>query len=482
MHSKLGVGRMASVEGWDWVWLIERPVKRLPNGKTALYLINMEHQRRLLLVLSESHLHLRESLAKGLVVSFTHGIQEVKPGIAQLNESGEIVPQSAKCCTSLTKWLYSGRGDMYLNVSSNGPACELICDLSAAPLLARSPGAEVAIKVADDHSIFLLAELLSAGLGKIIIKADDRRAIQEKVKRCETSGRLVPPEFLKRLSRALNNECNIQSPPMLPNLAIAADLPEKEHLIVAQLLERRLRLQFKETERNELRELLLSKRVAYAREKKARQAGSLLSSLVGQEARWLVLDVGCGRGDLLQAVGALIPGARLLGVDINESSLRVAASSEWPVQTWLGDLTSDKETYFWIMEQIQLARESDYKIALVGLHACGELGDVLLRLADLVEPDFATLVPCCYCKNLGLFERFTTNLKKWDVAHNWHARSVEVDLLRKCEDDQRQDVQQLRERVLRRRIGLSPNPEKWTIMQMESAYSGRNLMICRHNQ
>lgn len=98
------------------------------------------------------------------------------------------------------------------------------------------------------------------------------------------------------------------------------------------------------------------------------------------------MDFGCGTGNLLLALAFLFPEHDFIGVDLNETSIRMLDERiESAKLTNVRSKLSLIETF-----------DEDFDVALA-LHVCGKATDVVLQTCVEKQKDFAC-VPCCVGK------------------------------------------------------------------------------------
>ena len=99
-----------------------------------------------------------------------------------------------------------------------------------------------------------------------------------------------------------------------------------------------------------------------------------------------IVDFGCGTGNLLLALAFLFPEHDFIGVDLNETSIRMLDERiESAKLTNVRSKLSLIETF-----------DEDFDVALA-LHVCGKATDVVLQTCVEKQKDFAC-VPCCVGK------------------------------------------------------------------------------------
>uniref|UniRef100_A0A914V0A5 Methyltransferase domain-containing protein n=1 Tax=Plectus sambesii TaxID=2011161 RepID=A0A914V0A5_9BILA len=113
-----------------------------------------------------------------------------------------------------------------------------------------------------------------------------------------------------------------------------------------------------------------------------------------------VVDIGCGLGHLLRAIGNQRP-LKLVGIDSDaaccskaSTSFDVHSGSEFRSKTITANATKQQ------LDEMLLGNESD-RTAIVSLHGCGELQPTILKWfaeADRVKAPLLIAVACCYHK------------------------------------------------------------------------------------
>ena len=106
----------------------------------------------------------------------------------------------------------------------------------------------------------------------------------------------------------------------------------------------------------------------------------------GTRSKKTIVDFGCGTGNLLLALAFLFPEHDFIGVDLNETSIRMLDERiESAKLTNVRSKLSLIETF-----------DEDFDVALA-LHVCGKATDVVLQTCVEKQKDFAC-VPCCVGK------------------------------------------------------------------------------------
>ena len=111
-----------------------------------------------------------------------------------------------------------------------------------------------------------------------------------------------------------------------------------------------------------------------------------------------VLDVGGGRGDLASSIALAFEHTLVTVVDKNKSSLE--AGRDYAEKIGVGERMNFVYADFmeFVTDRDKFLPSSVPQVDLVvGLHACGDLSDLALSYAKLVESSFM-VCPCCYTK------------------------------------------------------------------------------------
>ena len=214
-------------------------------------------------------------------------------------------------------------------------------------------------------------------------------------------------------------------------------------------------------------------RRSYLREKKLPQVYTVFELLAPHLPPHpvTIVDVGGGRGDLaLNLVDDLRrrgrgPGDRVVVVDANGPSLDAGRSHGDAAITWV---EADFRAFAWETHVPGGA------FATVGLHTCGSLADLVLNAAA-AHSDHCVVVPCCYSKCVPALSPWLPRLDGGGER-----------LCRLCErnDDYGTSFGAMRVvQAARLRALEARNPGwTWESVQMDRAYSKKNLILVGHRR
>jgi hypothetical protein len=137
------------------------------------------------------------------------------------------------------------------------------------------------------------------------------------------------------------------------------------------------------------------------------------SSEKNEKKRKTIVDFGCGTGNLLLALAFLFPEHDFIGVDLNETSIRML--EERAANAKLTNVRSKLS----LIETF----DEDFDVALA-LHVCGKATDVVLQTCVEKQKDFVC-VPCCVGKvqvnghrSVGGMRKKLIDVKKVDPTAN----------------------------------------------------------------
>jgi hypothetical protein len=124
-----------------------------------------------------------------------------------------------------------------------------------------------------------------------------------------------------------------------------------------------------------------------------------------------ILDVGGGRGDLGVAIAAEFPSAEITVVDKNNQSLE--AGKEYSQRVGCSQAMNFVEADFlsFVETDADLSSNSPRVDVVVGLHACGDLTDLILEYALRRNIPFV-VCPCCFNKRWLASSGFTPSWYK----------------------------------------------------------------------
>jgi len=144
-----------------------------------------------------------------------------------------------------------------------------------------------------------------------------------------------------------------------------------------------------------------------------RRNSNSTSSEKNEKKRKTIVDFGCGTGNLLLALAFLFPEHDFIGVDLNETSIRML--EERAANAKLTNVRSKLS----LIETF----DEDFDVALA-LHVCGKATDVVLQTCVEKQKDFVC-VPCCVGKvqvnghrSVGGMRKKLIDVKKVDPNAN----------------------------------------------------------------